>query len=661
MNSANGSIATVLALVAGASAAGSSIATHRNARIVVGRNVRVSRAYSTWMHSEMRVAADPRDARKLVACSIMGSSQQRSIKDERDILYSSNDAGRTWVPRLSVTGASDPACAYTSLGTALFIATGIDGRRPSSRIYRSPDGGASWERARAMPPGDRPPLLDHPTVTTALSAGKTAVWLAGQDLRGVGTHGSCFGSIPLVALRSLDDGTSFAASQTLANEPRGYCIAEVEGAAAFSGGATVYGITEVRQPILDSPNAPNAPNGRLRFALVHAGTVSILGGPSVYSNLTAYWTTPEAAMAIDPSRGAYRNRLYVAWPDWRTGRSEVLFSYSDDRGATWATPRAVDDDRAFGEGRFGPDDFQVMLAVNKDGVVGVAWYSRAESGDDLGWTVRFRASLDGGTTWLPSVRVSSAANTVNLKDWTNNVSAVSLGNTLYVTPGYHAFQFFTGGDYSAMAADSAGAFHPVWSDDRTGVSQMWTARVRVDGVVHEPPRSATAAHYPVPAAAQMPPVPSYEPAFRGIRTAGTPVVAGLSGTRYDARSATFSFRVRLKNASSAPERGPWRLYVESVQSSYGQAVVTRADNGRSGAGAQWIFHGVRGEVLRPHDLTAPRRVYIRLLHERPFSVADFWVPVRLPLDLASIRYRVIRAPHPVSAGRAVLRAARSVR
>jgi hypothetical protein len=59
------------------------------------------------------------------------------------------------------------------------------------------------------------------------------------------------------------------------------------------------------------------------------------------------------------------------------------------------------------------------VAVNRDGVVGVAWYDRRDNPDNLGWWVRFRASRDGGETFLPSARVSEAPSSYGASEqWT---------------------------------------------------------------------------------------------------------------------------------------------------------------------------------------------------------------------------------------------------
>jgi hypothetical protein len=47
----------------------------------------------------------------------------------------------------------------------------------------------------------------------------------------------------------------------------------------------------------------------------------------------------------------------------------------------------------------GPDDFMPAIAVNPSGAVGVMWYDRRDKPDDLGYFVRFSASVDGGETF----------------------------------------------------------------------------------------------------------------------------------------------------------------------------------------------------------------------------------------------------------------------
>ncbi|MGG7379246.1 hypothetical protein ACQ7B2_10985, partial [Escherichia coli] len=68
--------------------------------------------------------------------------------------------------------------------------------------------------------------------------------------------------------------------------------------------------------------------------------------------------------AADAESSRFRDRIYVAWEDARSGSHRLFFSKSADRGKTWSAPRPIDDriPRA-------AKQWQPAIAVNKDGVV----------------------------------------------------------------------------------------------------------------------------------------------------------------------------------------------------------------------------------------------------------------------------------------------------
>ncbi len=171
------------------------------------------------------------------------------------------------------------------------------------------------------------------------------------------------------------------------------------------------------------------------------------------------WRVPDLStpsLALDRSSGPFRGRLYAVWPDARYDqRTQILFSYSRDRGRTWAEPSVVSDDSQSRGSNNGANNFMPAIAVNRDGVVGLLWYDRRDNPHNIGYWPRFSASLDGGETWLRSVRVSASPH-VATDDTRKN-----------------------GGDTAGLAADADGTFHPVWIDNRTGIPQMWTATVNV--------------------------------------------------------------------------------------------------------------------------------------------------------------------------------------
>ena len=107
------------------------------------------------------------------------------------------------------------------------------------------------------------------------------------------------------------------------------------------------------------------------------------------------------------------------------------------------------------------------IAVNRDGIVGISWYDARNDPREYRGTFRcqevfFAASLDGGRTFLPEVKVSTAE---NCPDTPANGEAGRL--------------FVAGGDYHGLAAAADGRFHLVWADSREGIYQLRTAVVRV--------------------------------------------------------------------------------------------------------------------------------------------------------------------------------------
>jgi hypothetical protein len=102
------------------------------------------------------------------------------------------------------------------------------------------------------------------------------------------------------------------------------------------------------------------------------------------------------------------------------------------------------------------------VAVNRDGAIAVTWIERRTEGDRACQHLYFTASLDGGKTFLPEVRVSSAP---SCPDTTHN--------------GRVAARWPEGGDYSGLAAAEDGTFHVLWADSRDGIYRLWTAPVTV--------------------------------------------------------------------------------------------------------------------------------------------------------------------------------------
>ena len=146
----------------------------------------------------------------------------------------------------------------------------------------------------------------------------------------------------------------------------------------------------------------------------------------------------------------------------------VMLWSSADRGETWSEAVTV----TGGGARFSVRN--AMVAVNKDGVVGVSWYDGRNERNRTKQMFQcldlyFAASFDGGRTFAPETRVSTESSCGDSPD---------NGGAKYRWP--------AGGDYHGLVARSDGAFQILWADSRSGRYRLRTATVSPSGAVDAP-------------------------------------------------------------------------------------------------------------------------------------------------------------------------------
>jgi hypothetical protein len=114
----------------------------------------------------------------------------------------------------------------------------------------------------------------------------------------------------------------------------------------------------------------------------------------------------------------------------------------------------------------GNADAQIpSIAANKDGVLAVTWFDQRNDRAKKCYDLFFAASLDGGKTFQPEVRVSRKS---SCPDTPRNKGA---------------FQRWTyGGDYNGLVAAPDGTFHALWIDGREEVFQLRTVQVKVSAL-----------------------------------------------------------------------------------------------------------------------------------------------------------------------------------
>jgi len=538
------------------------------------------------------------------------------------VVYASRDRGRTWretkrADDMKWGSCGDPICTFGHDGTAYYVVLGRP-KQPGKAlagmwVYRSSDGGRTWSEPTRLQSFDReyPLSFDREYLVTDGTGGKYAgrVYINGtgfvQALTGSGL------STEINLLTSEDSGRTFPGfARRAVYSPQ--WILGMGNSVVLSDGtvASLFGVlrdaNDPEKGFKDpQPNSSGHPNAWIKIVTSRDGGVSLEPGVTIDD---WYLERPRSEgdvvpqLAADQSNSPFRDRLYAVWTDFRTGRLDIRLAYSADNGKTWSKSAVINDDRiALDPSTKGPDAMTPIVAVNNRGVVGVAWYDRRESVDNLGWYERFSASLDGGETWLPSAHVSEKPNTYGRREaWP--VQAYAVADTsgqrpLNLRMALDIF-FYTGGHTGAMAVDANGVFYPFWFDNRTGVSQIWTAPVTVAGAAVRNGSADLAA----------------------LDDVTSKVTLVLANTAYDHSTNQITVMSSVKNTSKDTLHAPLKLRIVRLDSDVGVAALIGADDGRSGPGSVLDFSALLHDgVLLPDSSSAAKRLAFRLTDLRPFQ------------------------------------------
>lgn len=540
--------------------------------ISVGPNVHVSAANPLRFHGEVQAAADPSDPKHLIACTWLGGEPNGMTTDPHLVTYTSFDGGSTWLPKILGTAFSDPTCALGNNGLAVVAGIGWNNGQ-FAYVYRSTDGGRTWSEPQLLAGSDRP-FVNIDSVSQK-HRGRVYLQVALQFDRSKEPSKNA-----MAVFHSSDGGAAFSPYVLTPTFPEPPHIGGVNTTVLTSGTllSDVQAMPTQQAGDYTSPvSVMRSTDGGVTFSDPVIATEMVV--PS--NKFAGVGSFP--FLAADTSHGPFNDRAYMAWSDTRFGHADVFIIHSDDEGKTWSKPVVVDDIPTPG---IGPGASNCNIVVNRNGVVGVAWYDSREFGSaPEGGRIRFAASFDGGESFTHSVVVSSAASRLYPKNVLMLTGGAVGGGPLLNTFGPDLNFGIEGRDMYGLAAAADGTFHPVWVDNRTGVTQLWSASIKVQGKATK----------------------NGDPALRNFSDVTSDVALHAQSVVFGRHTRTITLDARFDNTSANAIKGPIRFRLTILRSILGTPNLTNSDNGNGWRGAIVTFP-VDGDILQPGKQTRTRRL-----------------------------------------------------
>ncbi len=430
------------------------------ASILLEEPVVVSRDRAEVPHIEPSLAAHPKAANLLFGAAITYPNADPMGRAGDTVVdgFRSTDGGRSWIRVPLPACRIDPWVRFGTDG-ALFVSC-LGGNDGPLNVYRSPDGGITWAepaRVAANKTADRPVLS---------AEGDQVIVAFGQYASVPGLQGRPYA--PAVSW-SGDGGRTF-------NEPafvlHDHLVQQPFDAVTLSSGTHVLFFmdyaTAQEMPLLHRRTwAVRSENQGRSFslpALVLEQSVAEMPWSVAVDRSTLH--PDRLYVAVD---GIWQRRPGVSAAAHPADTPALFLLISDDGGESWRTgPARIDVPE-------GANAETPAIAVNRDGVVGVSWYDTRSDPRGECFDLYFSASVDGASTFLPGVRVTSVPSCPRASERQRGV----------------ATRWSFGGDYSGLAAGADGRFHLFWADSRSENYQIWSAAARISEGTPSPIRSAS--------------------------------------------------------------------------------------------------------------------------------------------------------------------------
>jgi Neuraminidase (sialidase) len=369
----------------------------------------------------------------------------------------STDGGKTWQHDMIADGDSlgfaccDAQLASDDFGNIFlaYLTSSI-----AVKVAISTDGGATFSPVPFLSLPNAVPAFPYRSLAAAgrtvggdqpsIACGPGSVWLSWTASNGtVQASGAAVTGLGQVGVFSAAQGIAGANRSgdygDTAVGPDGQVFIVYQNPTGGEGPATIYGA-------LDPDGL-----GPQSFGAAQVLATTNVGGFDYIPAQSGRSIDAEAGLAWDRTGGIHNGRLYfvyVSEEPQESNDTNINVSYSDDNGATWSTPKRINDDVGTSS------QFNPKIAIDgTSGNIAVAWYDTRNDKGDHGFgdtngkpnddtMIYSSVSSDGGNTFSANQQLSAGTSNDDAA-----ASGVDYGD-------YSGFAFYRGRLYFSAADNS---------------------------------------------------------------------------------------------------------------------------------------------------------------------------------------------------------------
>lgn len=299
-----------------------------------------------------------------------------------------NNGGQSWNNNGPINPGvfrSDPVVDIDSDGTFYYNSLTSNNGNYTCRVFRSYDGGATWDEGVEAKGGDKQWMIIDRTNGPGRNH-NYSFWTMSWS--------SCY---PGNFTRSVNQGDSYGPCVAVADEPYWGTLAVAPNGDLFIAGAGWSGIVVSKSS--SAKDALLTPSWDFSTEVDMDGIMNY--GPVV----NPVGLLGQASIGIDHSDGPGSGNIYVlaSVERYSGDPGDVMFARSIDGGLSWSAPQRINNDLSFSNTQwFG------TMSVAPNGRIDVVWLDTRDAPPNLSRmsALYYSFSTDQGESWSPNQKIS---------------------------------------------------------------------------------------------------------------------------------------------------------------------------------------------------------------------------------------------------------------